>query len=97
MLRPKNEEVAPRRAPRPPDRRADGRRAFPPVLDTAAACAFLGVSEPVLREAMRRQGLPYRRIGAKVLRFSPEALAAWVRGGLGTPGDEPLDDADAIA
>jgi hypothetical protein len=46
---------------------------------------------------MRRQGLPYRRIGSKVLRFSPEALAAWVRGGLGTPEDEPGDGADGVA
>jgi hypothetical protein len=65
------------------------------VLDSAA-CAFLGISEPVLREAMRRQGLPYRRIGAKVLRFSPEALAAWVKGGTGAAGDDHPGDLDGV-
>src|SRR5437762_1381414 len=99
MLRPRHghENDVPRDASRQPDRRADARRAVPPVLDTAAACAFLGISEPVLREAMRRQGLPYRRIGAKVLRFSPEALAAWVRGGPGAAGDGHVDDLDGVA
>jgi hypothetical protein len=95
MVRHKND--GPTSAARRPDAPAGVRGAFPPVLDTAAACAFLGISEPVLREAMRRQGLPYRRIGAKVLRFSPEALAAWVRGGPGVAGDEHAGDLDGVA
>lgn len=51
------------------------------ILDTAEACRLLDVSEPVLRDAMRRQGLPYRRIGAKHLRFSRSALIAWIAAG----------------
>src|SRR5438105_2979561 len=99
MLRHKrdHEKEVPRDAARQPDRRTDARRAVPPVLDTAAACAFLRISEPVLREAMRRQGLPYRRIGAKVLRFSPEALAAWVRTGPGAAGDDQAGDLEGVA
>ena len=96
MLRGKHKNEVPSRPARQPDARADARGAFPPVLDTAAACAFLGISEPVLREAMRRQGLPYRRIGAKVLRFSPEALAAWVGGGEGATGDQHAGELDGL-
>lgn len=58
-----------------------GRQTDPDILDAPQACALLGVSEPVLRDAMRRQGLPYRRIGSKVLRFSRTALIAWVAAG----------------
>lgn len=51
------------------------------ILTTEQTCRLLDVSEPVLRDAMRRQGLPYRRIGAKHLRFSRSALIAWVGAG----------------
>jgi hypothetical protein len=34
---------------------------------------------------------------AKVLRFSPEALAAWVRAGSGAAGDEHAGDVDAVS
>lgn len=51
------------------------------VLDTVQPCALLDVSEPVLRDAMRRRGLPYRRVGSKVLRYSGAALIAWVAAG----------------
>jgi len=81
---------------RQPDAAADARRGFPPVSDSASACAFLGISEPVLREAMRCRGLPYRRIGAKVLRFSSEALAAWVKGATGAAGDDHSGDLDGV-
>lgn len=59
------------------------------ILDTIQACDLLGVSEPVLRDAMRRQGLPYRRIGSKVLRFSRTALIGWIAAG---QADEDLRD-----
>lgn len=62
------------------------------ILDAVQACDLLGVSEPVLRDAMRRQGLPYRRIGAKVLRFSRAALIAWVAAG---GADDDLRDDEA--
>ena len=45
---------------------------------------------------MRCRGLPYRRIGAKVLRFSSEALAAWVKGATGAAGDDHSGDLDGV-
>ena len=53
----------------------------PDILTVDQACALLDVSEPVLRAAMRRQRLPYRRIGFRVLRFSRAALLAWIAAG----------------
>jgi hypothetical protein len=72
------------------DRRRGAGRDGGDVLDTVQACALLDVSEPVLRDAMRRQGLSYRRIGSKVLRFSWAALLAWIAAGRAE--DDPRDE-----
>lgn len=65
------------------------------ILSTVEACDLLGISEPILREAMRRQGLPYRRIGSKVLRYSRAAIIAWVA--QGDASYDLRDDVDGAA
>ncbi|MFL6311752.1 MAG: helix-turn-helix domain-containing protein [Terriglobales bacterium] len=39
---------------------------------------YLGMSVAFLRKAVRQKRIPFTRIGDKALRFSPQAIDAWV-------------------
>lgn len=59
----------------------------PALLDVRAAAAFLTISESTVERLVRREGLPYLDLSARVpgrrarrlLRFDPAAVLAWAR------------------
>jgi hypothetical protein len=57
------------------------------ILDTVGACVLLEVTVPELRHAMAEQGLPFRLVGGRRLRFTRGALERWVRESQGLASD----------
>lgn len=60
-------------------------RTEPLLVDAETAARMMGLSASTLkRDRQRRGGMPYVRIGSRVL-YSPEALRAWVAQSAGAP------------
>jgi excisionase family DNA binding protein len=64
-----------------------------PILNSAQACALLGISEPKLRELMAVHGLPSVRLGPQTLRFIRADVEGWVRDLARAQQDHPLREA----
>lgn len=61
------------------------------LLSTAEAADVLGVSARALRDWRdRERGPPYRRIGARLIRYHEAELLAWARAGRVAPANVRL-------
>ncbi|TFH50686.1 MAG: DNA-binding protein [Methanothrix sp.] len=50
----------------------------PDLLDYREAAEFLGLSEFTLRRYVSMRRLPFIKVGAKLVRFEPARLLAWI-------------------
>jgi excisionase family DNA binding protein len=48
------------------------------LWNITSTAKYLGMSVAFLRKAVRQKRIPFTRIGDKALRFSPQAIDAWV-------------------
>lgn len=50
-------------------------------MNSKEAAEFLRVSVRTLHEYVKREKIPYLRLGKRLLRFDSEELMAWMKGG----------------
>lgn len=80
--------------------KASGPVSAPPLVDVDWLAAYLGISPEVVRTNCRRLSWPHVRLGAKLIRFTPEQVAAIVTAHTHTPEvieAEPAVDTAAIS
>ena len=65
------------------------------ALGPAETAKALGISENTLRHWMRERGLPYSRIGGRIL-IRVDELLKWVSSHREQPGEEPESQVSSI-